>query len=118
MHRSDENEVREPRREGSFRADEDHVDVLGAGKLAECDDIRSAHRDAARDGGDARVTGGGDDLERRIVALELPGEGVLTPTAPDEEELHSRRALRSLKASRARVRTSVTVSIASFAWRR
>ena len=48
-----------------------------------------ATRDAAAELGDARDSRRGDDLERRIVLRQLPGERVLAPAAADDAGLSS-----------------------------
>ena len=105
--------VGDPRREGCFRPDDGDVGNLRFRHIEQRRDVGRVGLHAPAKLLDSRVPGRRDQIERLIVAGELPGERMLAPAAPDEQNLHFGRPRTAwVNASRARFSTSPTWSIA------
>ena len=81
--------VREPCRERRLGTDHDELRLL---LHRQCDDPRNvvrAHRHAAAERRQPRISGRGDDLDRWLVLRQLPGERVLAPAASDDQNPHA-----------------------------
>ena len=116
--------VRESGGERRLGSDHDEIGLFSRGQPHDRRNVVRAHRHAAAERRDSWIPGCGDDLDRRLILLELPGERVLAPTATDDQSPHAgggpplepppfpgpRNAV--LKASRARVSTSPTLAAA------
>ena len=103
--------------ERSLGPDDHEVHVLGRRQLRDTRDVRRGNWYTTRELRDARVARCSEELEGCVVALQLPGEGVLAPAPADDQCLHESDVLNALlNASRARARTSPTCAIASRAW--
>ncbi len=99
--------------ERRFRSHDGEVHLGLAGQPEQPLPIVGRDRNASAEPRDARVSGCRDQLGRGVVALQLPGEGVLAPTPADQQNPHfvvPRKA--PVNASRAPRRISDTWSTA------
>ena len=95
----------------------DEVHALRCRELHDAPDVRGRHRNTTRELRDARIARSSEELESWIIALELPGEGVLASAPAEDQCSHESDVLNALlKASRARASTSPTWVNASRAW--
>src|SRR5438105_1216199 len=96
-------EIDDSRFEGTLRPHDREVHELLLGEIREVLQLVDPDRNTARERGDSRIPRGGNQLEIRIVATQLPRESVLTPAATDDQYLHanacSRSAIRSPTSS-------------------
>ena len=80
--------IYDPGGEGRLGTHDREVDPFLARQLHQRHDIGRGDRYAASERGDPRISRGRQQLEIGVVAVQLPGEGVLTAAAADEQYPH------------------------------
>jgi hypothetical protein len=110
--------VDEPRRQRGLRTNDDEIETLPDGERNQTIQVGASARVAGGQRRNAGVPRGAVQVNRRIVALELPGDRVFA-TAPADDQYLYFSSLDDLnapsKASRARPSTPEMVAIASLA---
>ena len=105
--------VSEPRGEWRLRAHDNEVDVLADSEVYELRDVAGGYGYTTCELRDARIARRSEELDRWVISLQLPGEGVLSAAPADDQCFHGSVRNALLNASRARARTSPTCVIAS-----
>src|SRR5262249_46621016 len=77
--------VGESQLQRAFRSNNDSIDALIARKRDERVDVECTYIEYSRELCNARIPRGGDKIERRIIALEPPGDRVFAAASADEE---------------------------------